>query len=478
MRENDTPRYKNIILTVAEKPKFAVQAHGISLAMLYLAGAVRDFCDHIEIFDFNVPGNDWSRFKALITEKRPFCVGINCLFTGGFPATRKTAKLIRENFPDLKVVVGGIHATMFAEEIIAECPEFDAAMLGEGDSAFPALLRYWWEQAENTDSLESVVLRTPSGIIVKKKTAYIQNLDALPQPGYEYVNFSDYTIETKGWAKLDRHGVGFSTTPMPLLTSRSCPNQCNFCSMRFVMGNKWRARSALDVYEEISFIYNTYGINYFRIHDDNFTLNKQRVLDLCALIKKNNLKLYFEDAGGLMVRTLDEEIIAAMADAGFFSCSLAIESGSDFIRNKIMRKNVSEEKIYDVAALCRKYFSVVGAFFIIGMPEETEETLIATKTMLEKLDIDKPGLNRILPYPGTRLFEQCLRDNLFVNVFETANLWNGENFSEDSAIVRHAKYYVKPYNLTLERMADLEREIRAVASQKMIRWIRRSGIPK
>jgi radical SAM superfamily enzyme YgiQ (UPF0313 family) len=470
--KNRTILFRNIVLVYPAKPYVVtdVDRRDISLALLYLSGAARNFCDSIDLFDFNVAGNNDDRFHHLMESKEPFCVGINCLYSGDFPEVRRLAKTIKENFPQVKIVIGGMHPTMFAEEIMANCPAFDAVMMGKVDYAFPKLLQYFATSGES-GLPDSVVLRNSSGIIVNKKVTYIKNLDDLPRPGYEYINISDYTINTQGWN--DPRNIGVSALQIPLLTSRSCPNQCNFCAMRLVMGNQWRARSAQNVYAEIKFLYDNYGVNYFRIMDDNFTFNKARVLELCNWIRRDHLKVYFETTNGLMMRTMDEELIAAMAESGFLTVSLAIESGSEFIRNKIMRKNISDEKIDEIVNLCKKQGMALWLLFMIGMPEETETTLRQTKEMIMRLDVENITLNRVVPFPGTKLFEQCLKDNLLINKILPEYLWTGE-FASTS----RNDYYIKPYNLDVERLSELGQELDILIKQKMASWMRKAILSK
>jgi radical SAM superfamily enzyme YgiQ (UPF0313 family) len=286
-------------------------------------------------------------------------------------------------------------------------------------------------------------------------------------PGYEYLELEKYpACNTGKW--FNPRNIKISSRQFPLLTSRSCPNQCNFCAMRLVMGGRIRFRSARHVVDEIKYVYDKYGINYFRIWDDNFAFDRQRTIEICRLITRNKLKIYFEFTNGLMVRTLDEEVIDNLVAAGALRFLLAIESGSEFIRNKIMRKNVSEEKILETASLLKKRNVWVAACFMLGMPEETEESCLDTMRLIEKLDIDyfMPP-SHVNPFPGTKLFDQCVRDRLFTSETRIDDLWKG-GFSYTR--VGPEDFLIKPYNMEISALKEYDQKIKALELQKNSAW--------
>jgi radical SAM superfamily enzyme YgiQ (UPF0313 family) len=286
-------------------------------------------------------------------------------------------------------------------------------------------------------------------------------------PGYEYFELEKYpAYDASKW--FNPRNIKISSRQFPLLTSRSCPNRCNFCAMRFVMGDKIRFRSARHVVDEIKYIYDKYGINYFKIYDDNFAFDRQRTIEICRLIKQNKLKIYFEFPNGLMVKTLDEEVIDNLVEAGALRFWLAIESGSEFIRNKIMRKNVSEEKILEVVSLLKKRNVWVSAFFMLGMPEETEESCLDTLSLIEKLDIDNFTMpSHVNPLPCTKLFDQCVRDRLFTAEARIEDLWKGD-FSYSN--IGPEDFFIKPYNMEIAKLKEYDKKIKALVLQKNAAW--------
>lgn len=446
---------------------------GVPLSLLYLAGAIRTLCNTIMIFDAYIKGNDDVRLNQLLNETQPFIVGINCLFSGNFPEVRRLAAGIREKYPKVKIVLGGIHPTMYFQEIMAHCPYIDAICFGESDLSFPLLVRYYQETSASGNSrlpeeMHGVAVRVKDRVIIRERNGYIDTIDELPMPGYEYFDLSQYKVNTS--AMFNPGQVNISEVLMPILTSRSCPNQCNFCSMRLVMGNRFRMRSAKNAFDEMKHLYETYGINYFNIADDNFSFNKQRTLDICTYIIKSGMKICMSFWAGLMIRTLDQEVISAMCEAGGVRFNLAVESGSDFIRNKVVRKNCSREKIIDVVNEVKKHNVLANAFFMIGFPEDTKGTLEDTISLINELEkLDSIVLSRVNPLPGTALFEQCVRDNLFVEEVDESQFWKGEHTLARSSIdgggLGH--FVIKPYKLTMEDLMEYDEKITRIIKKKM-----------
>jgi radical SAM superfamily enzyme YgiQ (UPF0313 family) len=479
---------KNLILVYPPKIKPGYVGD-ISLALLYLAGAARDagVCDYIEVFDFNAPVGAGKTLNDLVAKVQQInkegertIVGINCFHSAIFPSVREIARTLKAKFNEVKIVTGGVHPTLFAEEIINYCPEFDAVSIGESDNDFPKLLSFLYGESATSD-LEGVCLREDGKPVCKPKLSYIQDLDALPTPGYEFFDYSEYAVDTSEW--WDPDGIKISPFCLPLLTSRSCPNKCSFCTNQRVMGERFRARSAESGFGEIKHLYDTYGVNYFKVEDDNLTLDRRRILDICNMVIESGIKVYFDARNGISIKTLDEEVVGLMRRAGFMMISLAVESGSDYIRNEVMGKKVEREQIVKAFKLCRAAGMNTNAYFIIGMPEETEETLQETIDLLLEIETDRIAVFAARPLPGTKLHEQCVRDNLLISKYDENPLWTGETEKNTHSMIEFHNeriknfskrlFLIKPYKLSMERLVEIDLEIQRITYAKTSSWIDR-----
>jgi radical SAM superfamily enzyme YgiQ (UPF0313 family) len=176
---------------------------------------------------------------------------------------------------------------------------------------------------------------------------------------------------------------------------------------------------------------------------------------------------------GLMIRTIDSEVIEALCDAGMLSGALAVESGSDFIRNNILHKGCSKEHIYNVIEGFNEHHVMLTIFLIMGFPEDTEETLSETLTFIKRAEgLLLFNMPKLMPFPGTKLYEQCKRDNLFVSEVDESKLMYGDfQFAKpDKALSSNAtgpnSFVIKPYSLSLETLNDYYEKAMALIAEK------------
>jgi len=425
-------------------------------SLLYLGAQLQRNGEDVEILDLKTVKNSQEDLSEKFYDKilldtilkfDPEIIGFGCLFSGNFPDVLRLSKLCKKNFRDIPIIAGGIHFTIYAKEILENCPSIDWIALGEAEETIVKIVDKIKRKDNDFSDIQRFGFRKNKKIIITPGKHYISDPDTIPFPAYDLVDLKDYYTDTSFWH--NSKGMPINTS-IPIITSRSCPNQCPFCSMYMAMGPKWRARSPQNVVDEIEFLYNKYGHRHFSIMDDNFSLVKSRVIEICDLIKKRGLDLQFETPNGLSLKTLDREVIDAMVSAGLVRVSLAIESGSDYIRNVVMRKNLAREKIFKVTKIIKEHKSIfTNAFFIIGMPEETQETLMDTYNMMKEIDVDKVHLMNIVPFPSTRVYAQALRDNLLVDL-DPKNIYK----ADDLYFKNYDRFFIKPYELELTDLRE------------------------
>lgn len=437
-------------------------------SLLYLGAVLQKNCDEVKIIDMKalkVPKDKnrnefYDRYLInILDEFSPELIGFGCLFSGNFPDTLRFSIKCKEHKKDIPVVAGGIHFTIYAGEILKNCPSIDYIVMGEGEETTVRLVNMLKTNRKDFTSLDGFAYRENNEVKVNSKKHHIENLDMIPFPAYNLINLTDYYVDTSKWHNPKNLPIN---TSIPIITSRSCPHRCNFCSMYMVMGPRWRTRTAVNVVDEIEFLYKTYNHMHFSFMDDNMTLQKKRTLDICSEITKRKLDIQFETPNGLNINTLDEEVLYALISAGMVRISIAIESGSDFIRNKIMRKRLSRTKIIDTVKLIKQYPQLhASAFFIMGMPEETEETLMDTYNLIKEIDFDKIHLMNIVPFPGTEVFEQAKKDGILMNI-DTKDMYK----ADDLYFKNYERFFIKPYKLEVSEMLDFRYKCEELINKK------------
>ena len=445
----------------------------LPLSLLYLSGSCKsvaktsilDLNVKKKIFslsgdngDFNYTGMVESEVKRL----RPDFVGITCLFSGQIEMVLNIANAVKKANSSSTTILGGMHPTIFSTQILSNFQNVDAIVLGEGEQTLKELLTC---DRKNWGSIEGFAFKDKNKkIVVNEKIHFIKDLDKIDPPAYALFNFEDYKLDSSGWYNPKKLTIG---TSAPILTSRSCPFKCNFCAMNIVMGTSFRKRSAENVFQEIEFLYKEHNVRYFNIMDDNFTLDRKRIKKICKYIIDAKLNISFDFPNGTMTKTLDDDVVDALAEAGFAYCFLAIESGSDFMRNEVMNKQLSKEKIFRVVNAIRRYPQIhLAAFFLMGMPEETTTTLDETYELIEMLDLDSFKMSVATPFPGTKLFEQCERDHLFVNNFkERDSLWCESDWYQ-RILNQTPPFFFKPYNMEVHELEEYAQKFEVLRHQK------------
>lgn len=428
-------------------------------SLLYLSAVLQKNGDEVKLLDLKSPkhqttNNKQTYYETLMIKTislfHPELIGFGSLFSGNFPQLLKLSKVSKEHYSTIPIIIGGIHPTIYAEQILKNCPFIDWIVLGEGEETIVQFVNMLKEKSDGFEKIDGFAFRKNERVIVNPKTGLIKDPDTIPFPAYNLVDLKDYYVDTSNWHNPKNLPIN---TSVPILTSRSCPHRCSFCSMFMVMGPKWRARTPQNVVDEIEYVYTKFNHRHFSFMDENFSLSRSRALEICNLILKRNLNLQFETPNGLSISTLDEEILDALVSAGMVRTYLAIESGSDYIRNKIMRKNLKKEKIYEITKLVKKYKQLnTAAFFIIGMPEETKETLMDTYKMIKEINVGRVFLMNLVPFPGTEVFEQALKDNLLIDTDSNELYLAGDRY-----FTNYKHIFLRPYKLSIDEMLDFRK---------------------
>lgn len=453
----------HILLITCRRLDWMQESKGsIPIPVLYLAAALRNAGFEPSILDLSVSpvelgkSPDQSSLDLIEREVRKrgsALIGFNCFVSQHFPFIMGASEHLRKTFPGIHITVGGAHPTLFAEDILNNCPAIDSVVLGEGEEQIVALAKSI-ETGKMTDLafVQALSYRNDGRVVTNPRTHYIADLDALPCPTWDLIKLEDYFADHTGWNNPKHFKINLS---IPILTSRSCPFECSFCACHKTMGRTFRMRSAKLVVDEIEMMHKDYGMNYFGFIDDNVNLNKQHVIDICDQIIARKLNIQFEPTCGLYLGMVDEDVAKALGKAGCVFARLPVEHGNDYMRNTIIGKKLPREQIFRAKKLLKENGMRVSTMSIMGFPEDTSQTLQDTYDLLMELDADLNYVFNLIPFPGTRVFDQALREGLLVGHYDASTLWRGE--IDLDPVQRKQQYYLKPRNMTFEQM-DVFRE--------------------
>ena len=345
-------------------------------------------------------GLDAKELRKQIADIKPDVVGIGCFFSSRFPAVLEAARAVKKIDKHIVTITGGIHPSLMPEEVCSH-PEIDFAVIGEGEQTFVELLKAI-SAGGRFENIDGLVYKTDGSIRLNRRKTYIEDLDSLGFPAWELFDMEKYLGIGEGRWDLGKGRYA------PVVTSRSCPFRCTFCSIHHVMGPKYRAHSPGYVVDMIDTLVEKYDVDEISFEDDNLTYDKDRFTSICKGIVERGINVKWNTPNGVHVGSLDRDSIGWAKRSGCDSLNLAVESGDDFIRNKVIKKGLSSESIYGVARACREVGIKTNAYFVIGMPGETEESVNKSRRLLSDLKFNNVSIFVATPMPGTKLYDECI----------------------------------------------------------------------
>ena len=268
--------------------------------------------------------------------------------------TESIAKMCRLKNPKAQVIIGGAHASVRPQDF----PYADQVVRGYGEGPMLSLC----------------------GKVAK--------VDLFEFPAFNKVDLHTYSRLIDGKPSV------------PFLTSRGCPFKCSFCglaSMHSINGRYHMMEPAVAA-TQLRCIKDEFGIDRLNFQDDIFTMNRPRLFEILKTV--HELRFRFRCMGRAGYDT--EETYEKLAEAGCGQIAWGIESGSQYMLDR-MRKEIKVQDNHNVIKWAKKYGIVSRAFFMIGFPGETKETLEETKRFIEEADPDQYFVSNFVPYPGTEV---------------------------------------------------------------------------
>lgn len=240
--------------------------------------------------------------------------------------------------------------------------------------------------------INGITFKNKHRIIKNPDRELIKNLDDLPIPAYHLLPMKKYAY----WylPKLPFTSV---------FTSRGCPFRCIYCLYPLGFGDVWRGKSVKRVIEELMLLKEEYKIKSILFRDQVFNFNMKRTGEICDKIIENGIDIEWRCEA--RINLLSKNLMKKMKDAGCIGIHLGVESGDPKLLKSIAKIGLSVNKIKQVFMDAREIGLATRAFFIIGLPGETKESIERTLELAREIKADDCFFNAVTPYPGTKLYE-------------------------------------------------------------------------
>ncbi len=368
---------------------------GYPLSLAYLSASLKK--KHaVDVYDYN--GAEFKKslrhFFDSLQHTKPDVVGVsfNSFNRWGAYQIIKDIKKVRR---DCIVVLGGVHpSTMYSQVFTHFFGHIDFIIQSEGDRSLCTLCNSL-EAGEDYKNISGLVYKDGKGSFkANAVTDIVHDLDDLPVPDY---SFCARKIRARELAYL--------------VTSRGCPVNCSFCSTSSFWGSNVRMNSPERVGEEVDYVKGL-GAKRIFFYDDTFNLGVERTIRLARILKEKKI----EYAISCRVKPVNEEMIARLVESGCRHITWGVESLSDTILKNIDKK-ITKEEVKNAFDICAKYTDkmTTSAYFCVGVPGETEETVNATVDYLNKniKSTHGPGASMLYILPGTRVYRELVKNNAF-----------------------------------------------------------------
>lgn len=330
--------------------------------------------------------------------------------------------------------MGGPHATALPEDSLKDS-QIDIIVSGEGEDTILDILKN-----RKMSGILGVTYKEGNRIKSNGPRPFIKDLDTLPFP-----DFSIYDISRYHCSRLVSHG----TPVLHMETSRGCPAGCTFCNKN-IYGRIFRKKSPERVLEEMKYFIKN-GAGEFRIIDDQFATDIEHAKRVCRLILKEKIRIPWNLANGIRVDRVDEEFLRLAKEAGCYQVGVGFESGDQKALDSI-KKGVTLEQ----STRCMKLIKKVGiesvGFFIIGLPDDTAETIEKTIRFAIRLMPTYAKTTIAIPFPGTMMYEQYeqagrikSKDWSKYNIHKVADIYEHPHLTQPQLRKYYALFYRKFY---------------------------------
>jgi len=386
------------------------QHPGPSMDLLYSAAVLEQEKINVRVIDAPTLRLNAGSVLSSILKSRPDAIGVRI----SLPSLTDDIMLInriKSSLPGALVFgFGPVIKTTFESWI--EIFKGDFLIYGEPEAVVGKALRGDYRSCEGILFRDSPSKNAGRPYHATSGWVYCQDLDSLPFPAWHMFPLKCYSYR--------RQVKNFT---FYVLSSRGCPNNCSMCPYPIHHGRKWRCRQPESVVEEMVYLKKRYGTVNVQFRDPNFSMNKKRLQRICELLKETGYSWRWSCEVDL--QNLDEEIIELMAGAGCVKIMTGVESASNDALGDIGQDPRSIPKLEKMINFCKARNIDLTGFYIVGFPSETWNTVSSTLEYAKKMNI-RSVVSLMTPYHGTRLREECLKEDL-IDEASGFDAYNGFN---------------------------------------------------
>lgn len=331
--------------------------------------------------------------------KHVVCLGVTALTGSPIKDALFISSEVKKINKNVPIIWGGWHTSLFPEQTLHDEINIDVTVQGQGEETFKELVDAFATNG-SLENIKGICYRKDSGQVVKNAPRTIQPMDAFSDVNYDLIDVEKY-FQKKGRRQLD------------YISSTGCHFRCTFCADPFVYERKWTAISPEIMVNKLEELYQKYHFTDVNLQDETYFTFRNRVVEIAEKIIERNLKFTWAatmraDQGA----RLSEEDFETCAKSGLRRLLIGVESGSQEMMDWL-KKDIKMEQVYLCAERCKRYGVAVIFPFIVGFPDESEQSVQSTINMVKELNEMHPEFSTPIfyfkPYPGSTITDEVIK---------------------------------------------------------------------
>jgi anaerobic magnesium-protoporphyrin IX monomethyl ester cyclase len=360
------------------------------IGLASIAAVLRAEKHDVRIFDAallcTVTNDQWA---STIVSLKPDFIGFSTI-TSNFLDAYDVCEKVKAGDASIRTIFGGAHVSWGKENLLRRFIAIDYIISGEGEFSFRALAA-----GHAPQSIPGLYFRNGPSIENGPPHSALCDMDALPFPAYDLLQGFPNSYLPPLFSYPSPPGAG-------IVSSRGCVHQCPYCD-RSVFGNTYRWNSPEYILEQIVWFARDFGVRHISFYDDQFTANRSRIVRLCDLLQKKRTGVSFNCIA--RIGSIDRELCSMLKAAGCWMVNVGIESGEQRLLDRYKSGVTLEAVCRDVVMLTKQGLYVKG-LFMMGLPGETPESIVATRNFAASLPLKDANMTAFTPFPGSPLSAQ------------------------------------------------------------------------
>ena len=393
------PRHKNASVTREGRCELILE-HRVDTpaTLLIIASILRAGDNQIDLIDANGNNLSYEAISDILKGKNFDCI----IFTFNswiIDDELRVCDIIKKANPSCITIGYSWYARKFGKEILGEFPNLDVLIIEDPFSVIENCVKALNESGKIGDT-EGVAFRDQNqNIVINSKLSSRKSFEELPLPAYDLLpSFKPYYIYSR-----------FLRPYALVYAGKGCPFSCNYCN---VANTKYSGRSAESIIEELKLLKKLGGVKYVWFYDEIFTINRERVIEVCYGIIKERLNIkWFCDS---RIDLVDKEILRLMKKAGCIGIAYGVESGSQKILNS-MNKGITISQARNSLIMTRRAKIPIQLNLIIGYVGENNETLEETKSFIKEILPDTLQITKMMALDGTEFLKIAIKNKWIKN---------------------------------------------------------------